>query len=140
MSCRRAVSGRSIAKIPGVSQWIVLRVRRRRTERNSQRRGTDRRRCVRRADRGRLISREAADLSHRAEAGLIAVVVERDINIIERAVEAWLEVDNVAIRSVKGAIDWLEEQIASDRPGCVEGNTLDPVLSVVCVEIVAAVR
>ena len=83
MSRRRAVSGRPVAKIPGVNQWIILRIRRRATERNIQWRWTDRWRCVRRADRGRLISSEVADLSHRAEAGLIAVVVERDINIIE---------------------------------------------------------
>ena len=79
----------------------------------------------------RLVGLHIADPADLAYAKGAADVRVAEIDVLERAVGAFSEVDNVAIGTVHRSVRRLEVEDSSDIPIDVQGQSLDPVLRVV---------
>src|SRR5262249_62383228 len=79
---------------------------------------------------------DPADLAHAEGAADVRVA---EIDVVQGAVGALGEVDDVSVRAVEGAVGRLEVEDTGDVAVAVQGEAPDPVLGVVGEEIAALV-
>ena len=132
------VRGLPVTEDPRVGERSTLRVARPGArERHAERRRAAGRRGVGHHD-GRLVGRRVPDAPDRA--GVDGTQpADADVDVVEGTVGPLLDVDDLAVGAVLGAVRGLEVDVAGDVAVAVQGEPADEVAHVVAVEVGADV-